>query len=136
MIAVACAPQSKPSPLPDLHGITRVAVTRFGESMHEFRHPADSLRIAMLADALEKFPTGWTVSDDAPPHPNLGAGLMRDTALVAVIWVGSEFIAATSWGERRERRVSRTDELQLRALLDTATLIGVISKQSPKPPQN
>jgi hypothetical protein len=91
----------------------------------------------MLADALQRFPTGWTKSTDAPPHPDLGATFIRDSSIVAVLWIGPEFIAAFGGTDRLARHVSRTEETHLRALLNAATVIGVIGNQAPsQPPQN
>ena len=91
----------------------------------------------MLADALQQFPTGWTTSTDEPPHPNLGAAFMRDSAIVAMLWIGPGFIAGFGGDERLARRISPTEETHLRALLDTATVLGVISNRPPSnAPQN
>lgn len=137
IIGASCRAADEPSPLPDLSGVTRVVVFPFGESFYEFRRPADSVRIAMLAEALRQFPTGWTASNDAPPHPNLGVAFMRDSTIVATLWIGPEFIAGFSRRDRLARRVSRTEETHLRALLDSGTVVGAISKERPTvPPKN
>ena len=137
LVIVASCTGDKPSPLPDLHDVTRVIALPFGESSHEFRLPGDSLRIAMLADALQQWPTGWTTSTDDPPHPNLGATFLRNSDIVAVVWIGPEFIAAFAGKARLARRLSPTEEAHLRALLTPGTAIGVISNQRPvEPPQN
>lgn len=137
IISASCLARSKPSPLPDLHGVTRVIALPFEGASHEFRVPADSFRLAMLADALQQFPTGWTKSTDAPPRPDLGATFIRDSTIVAVVWIGPEFIAGFGGSERLARHVSRTEENHLRALLNPGTVIGGISNQAPpEPPQN
>jgi hypothetical protein len=137
VVCASCLAADKPSPLPDLHNATRVIALPFDQSSHEFRLPADSLRIAMLADALEQFSSGWTTSTDAPPHPNFGVTFIRDSAIVAVVWIGSEFIAGFGGKERLARRISLREETQLRALLNPGTAVGVISNQpAPHAPQN
>ena len=139
ILCVACSPESRPSPLPDLRNARVVVVTPFGDSLYERRQPADSLRIAMLGDALNRFPTGWTTSTDDPPHPNVAASFLGDSTAFTVLWIGPEFIAGSSLGdsERLAKRVTRTEELHLRALLDVKTVIGTISNRPPpNPPQN
>jgi hypothetical protein len=137
VVCASCLATDKPSPLPDLHNATRVLALPFDQSSHEFRLPADSLRLAMLADALAQLSTGWTTSTDAPPHPNLGVTFIRDSAILAVVWIGPEFIAGSGGKERLARRLSRTQETQLRALLNPGTVVGVISNQpAPHTPQN
>lgn len=131
IITAACSTETRPSPLPDLRDARVVVVTRFGEGMHEFRQPDDSLRIAMLGDALNRFPTGWTISTDDPPHPNIAASFLGDSTALTVLWIGPEFIAGSSLasGERLAKRITRTEELHLRGLLDVKTVIGTISNQ-------
>lgn len=139
IVCAACSTESRPSPLPDLRNARVVMVTPFGDSLYELRQPADSLRIAMLGDALNRFPTGWTISTDDPPHPNIAASFLGDSTAFTVLWIGPEFIAGASLGggERLAKRVSRTEELHLRALLDVKTVIGTISdRPPPNPPQN
>jgi hypothetical protein len=111
IMGASCRSVDKPSPLPDLHDVTRVIALPFGESSHEFRPPRDSLRLAMLAEALQQFPAGWTTSTDDPPHPNLGATFLRDSAIVAVLWIGPEFIAAFAGKERRQPSQLETDSM-------------------------
>ena len=140
ILCAACSTESRPSPLPDLRDARVVVVTPFGDSpLYELRQPADSLRIAMLGEALNRFPTGWTTSTDDPPHPNIAAAFLSDSTAFTVLWIGPGFIAGSGLGggERLAKRVTRTEELHLRALLDVKTVIGTISDRPPlNPPQN
>ena len=136
MLVASCMTERRPSPLGDLSDVTRVEVSSRGEPAHAFQLPADSLRMAMVTDAVRSHRSGWQRSSHTLPAGDVAISFIRDTALVGVLWLGSEFLVARGSGEALLTNISRTEETHLRALLNPATVLGTIGNETPKPPQN
>jgi len=136
MLLGSCMAERRPSPLGDLTRITRLEVASPGQTAHTFELPADSLRIAMFAEAVRTHQSGWEGTWHTLPAGDLTVSLFRDSTLVGVLWLGSEFLAARGAGESLLTRITRTDEIHLRALLNPVTVLGIIGNETPKPPQN
>ena len=135
-LLASCVTERRPSPLRDLDGVTRIEVAIRGQPAHGFELPGDSLRIAMITEAVSSHQSAWRESSHTLPAGDLTLSFMQDTALIGVAWVGRKFLVARASGEALLTNISRTDEIHLRALLNPVTVLGTIGNEPPKPPQN
>jgi hypothetical protein len=136
ILTSSCVTKDKPSPLGDLSDVTRIEASSGGQPAHTFQLPADSLRIAMISEAVSSHQSGWQRTWHTLPAGDIAVSFIRDTTLVGVVWLGSEFLAARGTGETLLMNITRADEIRLRALLNPATVLSTISNETPKPPQN
>ena len=136
VLAASCVTEGRPTPLNDLSGVTRIEVSSGGHRTHTFQLPADSLRLAMLVEAVRSHQSGWERTRHTVPAGDVAVSFLRDSALLGVLWVGPEFLAARGTGETLLTNISRVHEIHLRALLNPVTVFGTIGNQTPKPPQN
>ena len=136
LLAASCVSVERPSPLGDLSGVTRIEVSTGGQRTHAFQFPTDSLRIAWVVEAVHTRQSGWERTWHTLPSGDIAILFIRDSAVVGVVQVGSEFLVARGADETLIANISRVDELHLRALLNPVTVLGTISNQIPKPPQN
>lgn len=136
MLIGSCVTERRASPLGDLTGVTRIEVSRRGQPRYGFHLPGDSIRIAMVVEAVRSHESGWERTRQTLPAGDLTVSFFRDTTRLGVLWLGSEFLAARGAGETLLAHTSRTSEIHLRALLNPVTVLGTISNERPKPPQN
>ena len=132
MLLGSCVTERRASPLGDLTGVTRIEVSSRGQPGYAFHLPGDSLRIAMVVEAVRSRESGWQRTRHTLHAGDLTVSFLRDTALLGVLWLGSEFLAARGASETLLTNINRTNEIHLRALLNPVTVLGTISNESPK----
>ena len=134
LLAASCAPVERPSPLGDLSGVTRIEVSKGGQRTHAFQRPTDSLRIAWVVEAVRSHRSRWERTWHTLPSGDIAISFIRDSVLVGVVWVGSEFLVAGGTDEKLITNISRVDEAHLRALVNPVPVLGTISNQVPESP--
>ena len=102
--AVSGCARSRPLPITGLNTVTRIEVSERGtESRHVIDEP---LRVARVVAALQTLRSGWEKSTVTLPSGNASAVFYRDSSLVGVIWLGSNFVVAGGQGEKLIRSTS------------------------------
>ena len=135
-LVAGCVTEGRPSPLAELGDVTRIEVSRRGQPAYSFQLPSDSLRIAMITEALRSDRSAWRRSSHTLPAGDVTLSFIQDTALIGVVWLGREVVVARGSGEALFTNITSTAEIHLRALLNPVTVVGTIGNETPKPPQN